>query len=253
MKARILILLLCAMVFSVGCSSEYEYKPPTTRPVLNNSITVNKSKDDVWKEIVPALGKTFFVINNLDKESGLINISYGGDPEKYIDCGHIHSYVKNLAGARTYDFPASKAYQRYEVMGNEGLGQIIRKMDLEGRMNIIIEEVNANQTKVTANTRYVVTKIVDVTAIGTGYVTKHNDTITFNSGQRGTFPQGTFCQCNGNFEQEVLSLLLSSNTSNVGTPETDTFGRKIVGYRVDTSSKGSDGQFLKVPVYEDGN
>jgi len=103
------ILIFLVIMPMAGCSSKFKYTPPTTQPVLNNSIVVNKSKDEVWKEIVPALGGAFFVINNLDKESGLINISYRGAPEKYVDCGHIHSYVKNLAGERTYDFPASKA------------------------------------------------------------------------------------------------------------------------------------------------
>ena len=218
MKARIMNSLLCMMIFLIGCSGQNEYKPPTTPPVLSNSITVDKSKDDVWKEIVPALGKTFFVINNLDKDSGLINISYSGDPEKYVDCGRLHSYVKNLAGERTYDFPASKAYQQYEIMDKNGLFQFTRRMNLEGRMNIIIEEIDANQTRVTANTRYVVTKSGSSTNAGEGIPRSFSDTITFNSGQKGTFPQGTICQCNGNFEQEVLSLLLNSKSPNTETP-----------------------------------
>ncbi len=249
MRARIPTLLYVTVLLA-SCAHEFKYTPPTTEPVLSNSTIVNKSKDEVWKEIVPALGKTFFVINNLDKDSGLINISYSGDPEKYIDCGYIHSYVKNLAGARIYDFAASKAYQQYEELSGAGLFYVVRKMDLEGRMNIIIEELDASRTRVTTNTKYVVTKTSDIRNVE-GYVTKYNDTVTFNSGQRGTFPQGTICQCNGNFEQEVLSLLLSSNSSSVGTPRTNASGQKILGYRVDTSRKGADGEFLTVPVYED--
>ena len=60
---------------------------------VSNTITVNKSKEEVWKELIPQIGKNFFVINNLDKESGIINISYSGDPERYIDCGEIYSYL----------------------------------------------------------------------------------------------------------------------------------------------------------------
>jgi hypothetical protein len=34
-------------------------------------------------------------------------------------------------------------------------------------------------------------------------------------------------------------------------PQYDADGRKIIGWRVDTSRKDADGNFLKVPVYED--
>lgn len=203
------ILISLLMLVMAGCASEYNYTPPTETAALNNTIVVDKGKDEVWKEIVPALGKTFFVINNLDKESGLINISYSGDPEKYVDCGRIHSLVSNLAGKRTYNFPASKAHQQYEILNNTGLWNIVRKMDLDGRMNIIVEELGPKQTKITANARYVLTKSVTQTGYQ-GYLTPATDTISFNSGQRGQFSQGTTCQCNGKFEEEILSLLVGS-------------------------------------------
>jgi len=94
----------------VGCAGDFKYTRPASKPTLSNSVLVKKSKDEVWKEIVPALGRKFFVINNLDRDSGIINISYTGDPERYVDCGRICSYVKNLRGERVYDFPASKGY-----------------------------------------------------------------------------------------------------------------------------------------------
>lgn len=165
------ILISLVMLAMAGCASEYNYTPPTGTAALNNSIVIDKGKDEVWKEIVPALGKTFFVINNLDKESGLINISYSGDPEKYVDCGRIHSLVSNLAGKRTYNFPASKAHQQYEILNNTGLWNIVRKMDLDGRMNIIVEELGPKQTKITANARYVLTK----STTQTGYLRVSND------------------------------------------------------------------------------
>ncbi|MFZ0050306.1 MAG: hypothetical protein WAK96_00895, partial [Desulfobaccales bacterium] len=85
-----------------GCAGKLDYAAPSPTSTINNSIIVDKSKDEVWKTIVPALGKKFFVINNLDKESGIINVSYKGDPEQYVDCGRITSYVANARGERTY-------------------------------------------------------------------------------------------------------------------------------------------------------
>ena len=75
----------------IGCAGKLQYFPPQTNPTLNNEVTINKSKEDVWKYLIPMLGKQFYVINNLDKNSGIINVSYGGDPEKYVDCGRIYS------------------------------------------------------------------------------------------------------------------------------------------------------------------
>lgn len=207
-------LLLSYLV--VGCAGHLEYRSPSSITPQKNSVEINKNKDDVWKIIVPALGKNFFVINNLDKESGIINISYSGDPEKYVNCGYIESYVMNARGKRTYNFPAASAHQTYEVMDMKqggGLFFINRKMNLEGRMNLIVEEIAPNKTLVTANTKYVLTKSGTVRNVQNAS-SSFSDTISFNTNQGNRFPRsgshaGTFCQANGNFEKEVLSLLLN--------------------------------------------
>lgn len=207
-------LLLSYLV--VGCAGHLEYRPPSSITPQKNSVEINKSKNDVWRIIVPALGKNFFVINNLDKESGIINISYSGDPEKYVDCGYIESYVMNARGKRTYNFSAASAHQTYEVMDMKQSGSLFfinRKMNLEGRMNLIVEEIAPNKTLVTANTKYVLTKSGTVRNVQNAS-SSFSDTISFNTNQGGRFPgsgsqAGTFCQANGNFEKEVLSLLLN--------------------------------------------
>jgi hypothetical protein len=206
-----LIIAVLILTIVVGCAGKFEYTRPPALPTLNNSVVINKGKDELWKTIIPMLGKQFFVINNLDKDSGIINISYSGDPEKYVDCGWINSYVKNARGERTYRFPASKAYQEYEVMDMEhggGLYFISRKMNLEGRMNIIIEEIENAKSRVTTNTRYVLMKTINARNVQNQFNTS-TDSISFNSGQEATFsgmPAAT-CQATGKLEDEVLSLL----------------------------------------------
>ena len=94
-------LFLAALVVSglAGCAGKVDYIRPTTQISLGqNTKLIQKPRDAVWATSVPALSKQFFVINNLDKTSGLINLSYSGDPEKYIDCGRITSFVKNAQG-----------------------------------------------------------------------------------------------------------------------------------------------------------
>ena len=209
-----LLSVLVGLVLITGCAGKLQYMPPTESPSLQNSITINTGKNELWKTIAPALGKSFFVINNLDKDSGIINVSYSGDPEKYIDCGRINSYVKNARGERTYDFPASKANQYYEVMDLEhgaGLLFIDRRMNLEGRINIIVEEISSDTIKITINTKYVLTK--SITQRNTqGGQRSLSDTISFVSGQKSEFPNPnarTICQPNGTLENEILYILKS--------------------------------------------
>ena len=194
-----------------ACAGSTEYKEPVARTNKKNSVIINKSLETVWKNSVPELGKNFYVINNIDKSSGLINISYTGDPEKYIDCGIAHSYVKNARGERTYDFPASRAHVRFETFEN-GTNLLLwdRTMSLEGRMNLVFEDLGANKTQVTANTKYVVTKSSTVRDMQ-NRTNHYNETISFGSGQSASFPgnaqRTVTCLPIGTFEREVLDLI----------------------------------------------
>lgn len=216
-KIRLLSVFVFLMLIA-GCAGKLQYTPPTMVPTTQNSIKIDKGKEDLWKSIIPALGKSFFVINTLDKSSGIINVSYSGDPEKYVDCGRINSYLRNARGERTYNFPASRAQQSYEVMDmDHGAGLIFveRKMNLEGRINIIIEEISTTTSQITINTKYVLTKSGMFRNVQ-GASKQFTDTISFVSGQQGSFPggsganAGTICQPNGFLEQEILAILTSS-------------------------------------------
>lgn len=200
-----------AAVLLTGCAGVTKISPPGNYPAGVNVKTISKPREVVWNTAVPALGKQFFVINNLDKSSGLINISYSGNPERYIDCGKITSTVSNARGERHYSFPAASANQTYEVMNNMQLFFINRKMKLEGRMNLVFEETGPNETRVSANTRYVVSRTAEVRNTQ-GASRTFSESISFNSGSRETFPksadgQGVECTPTGALESEVLAII----------------------------------------------
>ncbi len=205
---------LVVVMLLAGCAGSVNYVRPTAAPTTgSNSKVIDKPRDLIWNATVPELGKQFFVINNLDKSSGLINISYSGDPEKYIDCGRINSYVKNARGERTYNFAGAKAQQSYEVMdpGN-GLFLIDRRMSVEGRVNLVFEEVSPHQTRITANTRYVIQRQVLARNLGSNMSQTLSDTLSINSGGVGSFPpsangESTQCVATGDLEREVLSAV----------------------------------------------
>ena len=211
MAPKMIVAVGFAALALTACAGKVDYTPPTISPSEANSKTVDQPKEAVWKSLIPALGQKFFVINNLDKASGLINISYSGDPELYVDCGTITSYVKNARGERTYTFPAAQANQVYEVL-TDRYYQIDRRMTLEGRMNLIVQEVSARQTKVTANTRYVLTRTQTILAAGAPAPVTLTHSINLNTGQTGSFPANadggaTTCAPNGKFEAAVLELV----------------------------------------------
>ena len=201
------VILSASLLILSGCAGKFEYKKPQTPNSVKNTITINKTKDEVWKKIIPQLGSSFFVINNIDKESGFINISYSGDPEKYIDCGSINSFVQNARGKRNYNFPASSKYQEYETMINGAYAKYQRSMKLDGRINVVMQSIDEKDTLVSVNAKYIVTK--NIIAINSSNITHRlSDTISFNTNGSDKFPQGgTKCYSTGKLERDILKLL----------------------------------------------
>ena len=62
-----LVSTIALLFFLMACAGTQKYSPPVVKSSLKNSVTINMSKAELWKKIGPALGKSFFVINNLDK------------------------------------------------------------------------------------------------------------------------------------------------------------------------------------------
>lgn len=205
------LMVLALLVFAGCMAGKVDLLPPITQPRLDNFLVVEKPFEAVWSAAVPALGKEFFIINNLDKASGFINISYAGDPEAYIDCGRIVSYVKNARGERTYDFPGASAEQVYEVMEAPHLYFVNRKMAIDGRMNLVFEQMTPTRTRVTANVRYIITRSGQIRDVN-GNARSDSHSISFNSGSGASFPaaqdgRATKCVATGKFERQVLSLI----------------------------------------------
>lgn len=209
---RSISLSALVLALAYGCAGEYSYSPPETKTGIGSNVrTVERSRDVVWNALVPELGKRFFVINNIDKASGLLNLSYTGDPARYIDCGQVHSYVKNARGERTYDFPGSRAEESYEVMQSGKLYLLQRAMSLEGRMNVIVEAVSTESARVTVSTRYIVTRKQAISMAG-GPSQTVTDTISFNTNSSESFPpsrdgQRSTCTSNGALETEILDAI----------------------------------------------
>lgn len=215
LKKAVLSVLIAATL--AGCATKVDYRPPSLAAAPSNSKVVDKPIDEVWTKAVPAIGKQFFVINNLDKSSGLMNLSYSGSPEQYVDCGHLNLQDQKASGVQTQSFPASAADREYWMSSGVTTFRVKRKMTLEGRMNLIFESLGKSQTRITANTKYVVTRDVQATD-GANVYKFPTDTIGFNTGGAASFPaaekaahqyvQPTIeCRPTGALERSVLELI----------------------------------------------
>lgn len=193
-----LLLSLVATGVLAGCAGKVEYIRPVDIVMRSNHKLVDRPRDQVWSAAIPELGKRFFVINNLDKGSGFINLSYLGDPEKYIDCGTIRVDM-DLAGAPITSIPAAAAFKGYALMTLGDVLMITRRMELDGKVNLIFEEISSNQTRVTANTRFTVKRNVETKHYGSGRVVyTDSNAIAFNTGDAATFPVAEYGANNGN-------------------------------------------------------
>ena len=201
---------ILAVVALTGCvAGKHSYTPPasTGMSASQNWKEVDRPKDEVWKDLIAGLGAEFFVINNLDKSSGFINVSYSGDPQQYVDGGEYDFMVSNLRGKRDYRFPAAKANTEYEIFQNGILMTLTRQLNLEGRINVIVTEVSRDRTKVQVNTRYILTLSVSGHDATGRPLRPSSSNITFNTGTSAHSSAGTVFRATGELEHSILAMV----------------------------------------------
>ncbi len=165
---------LIMIVFLSSCSVKKEkltenvgkYVPPNIEDTnFKNSIITNKNFEETWTSVVDFVNDSFFKIENLEKDSGLLTLSFGSkEPENFIDCGDFE-YTLFFTGE---EFKGS-----YIDYVKSGLLAV-----LEAKMNINIQKIDNESTKITINTNYLFS-----TQHALGYYDpKLNQTYSFVSG-----------------------------------------------------------------------
>ncbi len=227
---RIVVTLMVGIV-SAGCATPgiNTFKTVKHNPnPITNEIVVNQPYGQVWDKLVRELSKSFYVINNIDKESRIINISFSSQsPSDFVDCGETHrTYTHNnkkenfnykIADSSTYKY-ATGAADAFSYYVN-----VRRSTSLEGRSNVYLAplEGDLTKTKVAVNTRYILT----INATGERYAAHINGNI-FNHGALPYSPPilisfntlkptehdfgdniKATCFATGKLEQEVLQTL----------------------------------------------
>lgn len=138
---KIIASVLLALVLSSCMTASY------TKPTHNNSkekysIKIQKNFDAVWKQLIQYSASTFFAIDNYEKDSGLITLSFGSaKPSDFITGGHWK------ASSSTINFDGD--YVDYMSIHNNG--------KLSGKMNIVVTEISENESSIKVNARYIFT------------------------------------------------------------------------------------------------
>ena len=143
-----------------------KYVPPNIDDTnFKNSVITNKSFDETWTSVINFVNDSFFKIENLEKDSGLLTLSFGSkEPKNFINCGDFE-YTLFFTGE---EFKGS-----YIDYAKSGLLAV-----LEAKMNINIRKIDNESTKVSINTNYTYS-----TQHALGYYDpKLNQTYSFVSG-----------------------------------------------------------------------
>lgn len=229
MKKIVLSLMLVSLL--AGCATQGTNSLKYTEPEIvkiNNEVVVNKQHSIVWDSIVKQISKSFYIINNIDKESRIINVSFSSNkPEDYIDCGKsIRTYTQK-DNVETFQYAVAGA-SYFKMAGDQqphpawaSYAVVHRMPILEGRANIYIapNETDLSKSTITVNTRYVWTVNLrgeSFTEHASGRVVSHgpinippSTPMAFNTLSKGESTdqsQKIYCVSKGIFEKEILGL-----------------------------------------------
>jgi hypothetical protein len=222
--------LLTCLLLTTSCATaakvSFQSTDPTQPPV-KNEVKIAEPFEVVWDRLVKQLSKSFFAVNNISKDSRLINVSFSSnEPEKYIDCGTaVRTYNKGKTH-ETYRFSrAESSTFRYakQAGSNSYFDYLVsQQTSLEGRINIYVAP-DASGTTVTVNARYILTSEQQGTyeLVGgaleivqqRGVVPKDSKTHAFTTNEQNREDWGSpgephwiTCQSRGTLENEIIDM-----------------------------------------------
>lgn len=213
MKISTIILLTFFSIFIfTGCvQSSLNYTPPSNfnAEKIPTTKIINKEYNKAWDELVNNLTDNSFVINNINKDSGFINLSFStSNPNTYVDCGRWVGHFKNLRVDETYNFSGADNARFTSKYGNSVINTVTTK-ELSGRINILLQKITEKDLKMKVNVKYILkgtNKNTLLYPIQTDYT---NWDVVFSSKQAGRNTTGgqTQCQTTGVLEIELLNYI----------------------------------------------
>lgn len=216
--AKLAALILATLL--LGCATAPKSTLDVAKPrrfTVENERYFDLPFDRVWQSLIEDLAKSFFVVNNISKESNFISLSFSTpDPQSYVDCGTStwtyegQTYAYPIAGQGFYKTARQAGENAYYVYS------IQRDTSLEGRINVYVAP-EGDGTKVSVNVKYLMTVTKTGTAEGiagvlqihqgTQALPKETATIDFNTNQDTTLEE-VACVSTGKLETTILDMVL---------------------------------------------
>jgi hypothetical protein len=204
-------LILVLLPLCVGCATAEYRAPEPPKDLANFTRTVNRSFDETWDALIEYCGGTYFGIDEFEKESGLLTLSFGATkPSHFVTGGHIDMVDYYMWGVRG------------EFKGDyvDFLDQYLDG-DLTAKMNIVVKGTAPNKTRVTVNTHYyfAADAMDDINPFRGdrrgrreewSFHTKDSATVNIHNPIRGAPPTRTICSTY-NAEKEILKAVESLN------------------------------------------
>ena len=162
---NVIALLLLPSFFSLtACAplweSSLQYNDPIQGETIVAERVIAKPFNGTWSTLVGNLAKSPFVIKDLDKASGFIDLAFSTDePQSYLDCGRAKRKYLLEQESRTYEYAVAGSAEYKSVGFNEygilKVANIVRRASLEGRASIYVDPRGAKETALTINIHYV--------------------------------------------------------------------------------------------------
>lgn len=179
MKSTKLVGMSFVILLVDGCMTATYVKPTHVDKKEKYTVSVNKDFDQVWKQLIEYSASTFFSIDNYEKDSGLITLTFGASrPSEFITGGQWKS-----TGIKNFEGDYVKCLSMY------------RNGKLNGKMNIVVSKNSNHETRIIVNARYIfsIPSTQQSRSMTWSFDTGNCDTIKVANPAQGTRPYRTMC------------------------------------------------------------
>jgi len=203
-KKLVLLILACTIA---GCSvvpdRKLVYLEPTAETRVASRAIAPQPPEVVRETLVANLSGAGLEVTRANADADIIVLSYGGDPQPFVDCGWIVTTAPRRGG-ETERIAAAQAEATLAGARRWPDNVVDRAMRLDGRVVVQLDPLaGGNQTVVATEATYVLTK----TLTSRGSETSNRVTISFRTGESASFGVGTNCRATGQLEAAVLDAI----------------------------------------------
>jgi len=139
--------LLTIPVFSYTPPASLDEKSKVKK--LNHTLSVGY--DETWNALINAVSSDFFELQNYEKDSGLLTLNFDPDtPEDYFDCGKWTKSTTTRKGEFSGPYVSWLKMSEEKKIKNQSPGKFMANM----KINLRVQSLSNNQTRVTINTLY---------------------------------------------------------------------------------------------------